>query len=217
MPTLQVSRLESLIADKISSLGYVSRVGYSDDGQEVAILVIHDDDPERDRAMVLELTRRGIGTEREIPDRMISPLAIQGGPDLPGAYLRDARRPMRGRRGEGQETEWFRKQGERNRRVYGLLNADHVGLEDWKVAAVPCSALRGVNHRFDARTGRVPKNHAGRSRRVEGELPTALGYCKTPSLLGTRARYCEGLGLGDARRRMAVEMPGRTEKEIPFS
>ena len=87
MPTLQVSRLESLIADKISSLGYVSRVGYSDDGQEVTILVIHDDDPERDRAMVLELTRRGIEIEHEIPDRMISPLAIQDGPDLPGGIL----------------------------------------------------------------------------------------------------------------------------------
>ena len=87
MPTLQVSRLESLIADKISSLGYVSRVGYSDDGQEVTVLVIHDDDPERDRAMVLELTRRGIEIEHEIPDRMISPLAIQDGPDLPGGIL----------------------------------------------------------------------------------------------------------------------------------
>ena len=116
-----------------------------------------------------------------------------------------------------QETEWLRKQGECNRRVYGLLDADHGGLEDWKAAAVLCSALHGVSHRFDARTGRVPKNHAERGRRVESELPMAFGYCKAPCLLGTRARYCEGFGLGDARRRMAVEMPGKTEIEIPFS
>ena len=86
-----MARLESLIADKISSLGYVSRVGYSDDGQEVTILVIHDDDPERDSAMVLELTRKGIKFEHEMPDRMISPLAIQDGPDLPEGILAGCR------------------------------------------------------------------------------------------------------------------------------
>ena len=69
----------------------VSRVGYSDDGQEVTILVIHDDDPKRDSAMVLELTRKGIEIEHEIPDRMVSPLAIQGGPDLPGGILAGCR------------------------------------------------------------------------------------------------------------------------------
>ena len=88
---LQVSRLELLIADKISSLGYVSRVGYSDDGREVSILVIHDDDPKRDSAMVLELTRKGIEIDHEIPDRMVSPLAIQGGPDLPEGILAGCR------------------------------------------------------------------------------------------------------------------------------
>lgn len=86
-----MARLESLIADKISSLGYVSRVGYSDDGQEVTILVIHDDDPERDSAMVLELTRKGIKIEHEMPDRIISPLAIQDGPDLPEGILAGCR------------------------------------------------------------------------------------------------------------------------------
>lgn len=85
--TLQAPRLESLIADRISSLGYVSRVGYSDDGQEVTILVIHDDDPERDSAMVREIGNRGTEIEHEIPDRMISPLAIQDGPDLPEGIL----------------------------------------------------------------------------------------------------------------------------------
>ena len=87
MPTLQAPRLESLIADRISSLGYVSRVGYSDDGQEVTILVIHDDDPERDSAMVREIGNKGTEIEQEIPDRMISPLAIQDGPDLPEGIL----------------------------------------------------------------------------------------------------------------------------------
>ena len=43
MSTLQVSKLESLIHEKICTLSYVSGVGYTDDGREVAILVVHDD------------------------------------------------------------------------------------------------------------------------------------------------------------------------------
>ena len=58
MPTLQAPRLESLIADRISSPGYVSRVGHSDDGQEATVPVIHDDGPERDSAMVREIGSR---------------------------------------------------------------------------------------------------------------------------------------------------------------
>lgn len=87
LSTLQVSRLESLIAEKICSLGYVSRVGYRDDGQEVTILVIHDDDPGTVGTTIDELTSKGIEIEDEIPDRMISPLAIQDGPDMPDGIL----------------------------------------------------------------------------------------------------------------------------------
>ena len=79
------------------------------------------------------------------------------------------------------------------------------------------SALHRVNYWFDARTGRAPKNHAEGSRLVEGGPPMAFSYYKTLYLPSTRARYCEGFGLGDARRRLAVKMLDKIEKEIPFS
>ena len=87
MSTLQVSKLESLILEKICSLEYVSRVGYSDDGQEVTILVIHDDDRKRDLEILCGIVDRGIEIEDELPDRMIAPLAIQDGDDLPEGIL----------------------------------------------------------------------------------------------------------------------------------
>ena len=87
MSTLQVSKLESLILEKICSLEYVSRVGYSDDGQEVTILVIHDDDRKRDLEILCGIGDRGIEIEDELPDRMIVPLAIQDGDDLPEGIL----------------------------------------------------------------------------------------------------------------------------------
>ena len=80
-------RLESLIVDKICSLDYVSKAGYSDNGQEVTILVIHDDNPDRDAAMVCEIGDRGREIEDMMPDRMISPLAIQDGSDMPADVL----------------------------------------------------------------------------------------------------------------------------------
>ena len=87
MSTLQVSKLESLILEKICSLEYVSRVGYSDDGQEVTILVIHDDDRKRDLEILCGIGDGGIAIEDELPDRMITPLAIQDGDDLPEGIL----------------------------------------------------------------------------------------------------------------------------------
>ena len=86
MSTLQASRLESLIVDKICSLEYVSRAAYSDDGREVVILVIHDHNPDKDIEMFTEIGRRGRKIEDEVPDRMITPLAIHDGPDLPDDY-----------------------------------------------------------------------------------------------------------------------------------
>ena len=83
MSTVQASRLESLILDKICGLEYVSKVGYSDDGQEVTILVIHDDDRERDLEIFCGIVNKGIEIEDTMPDRMICPLAIQDGADLP--------------------------------------------------------------------------------------------------------------------------------------
>ena len=83
MSTVQASRLESLILDKICGLEYVSKVGYSDDGQEVTILVIRDDYRERDLEIFCGIVNKGIEIEDTMPDRMICPLAIQDGADLP--------------------------------------------------------------------------------------------------------------------------------------
>ena len=83
MSTLQASRLESLILDKICTLDYVAKVGYSDNGQEVTILVIHDDDRKRDLEILRETGDRGTEIEGEMADRSIIPLAIQDGVDLP--------------------------------------------------------------------------------------------------------------------------------------
>ena len=92
MSTVQASRLESLILEKICGLEYVSRVGYIDEGrEEVTILVIHDNDPDKDTEMFLEIGRRGREIEDETPDRMISPLAIQDGDDLPEGILADSK------------------------------------------------------------------------------------------------------------------------------
>ena len=92
MSTVQVSRLESLILEKICSLEYVSRVGYIDEGrEEVTILVIHDDDRKRDAEIVRGIGDGGRAIEDEMPDRMISPLAIQDGDDLPEGILADSK------------------------------------------------------------------------------------------------------------------------------
>ena len=91
MSTLQVSKLESLILEKICSLGYVMRVGYIDDGREVTILVVHDDDPGRVSKTIDEIVDRGMEIEKEIPDRMISPLEIDDGPDLPEGIIADSK------------------------------------------------------------------------------------------------------------------------------
>lgn len=87
MSTLQVSRLESLILEMICSLDYVSMAGYSDDGREVTVLVVHDNDPDRDSAIVRGIGNGGRAIGREIRDRMISPLPIPGGPGLPTGIL----------------------------------------------------------------------------------------------------------------------------------
>lgn len=87
MFALQASKLESLILEKLCSLDYVRGVGYSDDGQEVTILVAHDPAGDRDAEVVYEISRRGTEIEREIPDRMISPLPILNAPGLPECEL----------------------------------------------------------------------------------------------------------------------------------
>ena len=88
MSTLQVSKLESLILEKICGLEYVSKVGYIDDGgEEVTILVIHDDDRERDAEITRGIGNMGTEIEDEMEDRVIITLAIQDGDDLPAGIL----------------------------------------------------------------------------------------------------------------------------------
>ena len=69
-------------------MDYATRAGYRDGGQEVTIPVFHDDDPDRLGAVIDEIGRRGLEIEGEVPDRMISPLSIHGGPDVPADVLR---------------------------------------------------------------------------------------------------------------------------------
>ena len=91
MSTVQETRLESLILDKICTLGYVMRVGYIDDGREVTVLVVHDDDPGRVSKTIDEIVDRSIEIEHELPDCMITALEINDGPDLPEGILADSK------------------------------------------------------------------------------------------------------------------------------
>ena len=87
MSTLQVSKLESLIHDKICSLDYVSMVGYSDDGREVTILAVHDDDGDRFGEILRGICSGGTSIEHEMPDRTVITVPIHDGPDLPDDVL----------------------------------------------------------------------------------------------------------------------------------
>ena len=87
MPSAEVSKLESLILEKICSLEYVSMAEYGDDGREVTIHVIHDYDPERLGEMIRTIGDRGTEIEHEMPDRMIIPLAIHDCPDRPDFFM----------------------------------------------------------------------------------------------------------------------------------
>ena len=92
MSTIQVSKLESLILEKICTLDYVSRVGYIDDGhEEVLILVVHDDDPDRIGEMIRGIGDGGRAIEDEIPGRMFTPMPIHDGPDLPEGILANSK------------------------------------------------------------------------------------------------------------------------------
>ena len=92
MPTTRESKLEALILEKICSLEYVSKVGYIDDGsEEVFILVVHDYDPDRDRAMVRGIGDGGTAIDHEMPGRMITPLPIPNGPGQPKDTIADSK------------------------------------------------------------------------------------------------------------------------------
>ena len=92
MSTVRASKLESLILEKICTLDYVLRVGYIDDGGgEVTVLAIHDDDPDRVGEMIRSIGDGGTAIEDEMPGRMISAVAIPGGPDLPEGIIADSK------------------------------------------------------------------------------------------------------------------------------
>ena len=92
LSTIQVSKLESLILEKICTLEYVSRVGYIDEGhEEVFILVIYDDDDDRVGEMIRGIGDGGRAIDDEIPDRMFTPVPIQDGPDLPVDILANSK------------------------------------------------------------------------------------------------------------------------------
>ena len=92
MSTVQASKLESLILENICSLDYVKQVGYIDEGRdEVIILVVHDHIPDRDAAIVRGIGDGGTAIEHEMPDRMITPLPIPGGPDMSEGLLANSK------------------------------------------------------------------------------------------------------------------------------
>ena len=114
-------------------------------------------------------------------------------------------------------TEWYREQSEYNRRFYEWLQAVRPhDAHDWKVVALFYSELHRVNYRFAKRTGRVPRRHFDRNRRVERELPQVFMDYRDLYLMSMRARYREGHRVPDDRRRSAVGAADRIEDDLPF-
>ena len=117
MSAQETARLESLILDKICSLDYVAKAGYSDDGREVTILVIHDDVADRTGEMIDDIGDGGTEIEDEIANRTVIPLAIHYGPDLPEGML------------FGHKVVYTRKAGQRPRRQSGTgIGAGTAGV-----------------------------------------------------------------------------------------
>ena len=78
------------------------------------------------------------------------------------------------------------------------------------------SALHRINYWLVRQTGRAPRNHAERNRRVECELPQVLDDYNDLYLLSMRARYREGHRLGDDRRESAHELLCGIEERLLF-
>ena len=213
LPTLQVTRLESLIVDKICSLDYVSRAGYSDNGREVTILVIHDDNPDRDAAMVCEIGDRGREIEDVMPDRMISPLAIQNGSDMPAGVLCGARQSTREGANRGQ-AERPRRQSE----CGGVLRASlrEPPQSDWPEggpAVVPCAAQsRPPVRRLHGARPRQPRRRESASRER-----TAAGARRARQSLPDKEARTALTGSGQEMRAAGLPRGCRLEGvELPF-
>ena len=117
----------------------------------------------------------------------------------------------------GPTTEWYREQCEYNRWFYEWLHKVRPrDAHDWKVNALFYSELHRVNYWFAKETGRAPRNHFGRNRRVEDELPRAHKDYKKLYLMSMRARYRDGHRLKDNRREEAVKIADRIAERLPF-
>ena len=113
--------------------------------------------------------------------------------------------------------EWYREESEQNRRFYELLQATWPDkFHNWKVNALFYSALHRINYWLVRQTGRAPRNHAERNRRVEGELPQVLGDYNDLYELSMQARYRKGHMLEDDRRQSAYELLCSIEEMLPF-
>ena len=115
-----------------------------------------------------------------------------------------------------QKREWCRRQSEHSRRFYERIAAGYDDLADWKATALFRSALHRASYWLDALTGRAPKSHSERNRRVGRELPTVSDDYRALCRMSREARCSEGFRFGDARGGHAAKLMGRIEKELPF-
>ena len=112
---------------------------------------------------------------------------------------------------------WYREQSERCMRFYDWLQAVRPDdVHDWKVVVLFYSALHRINYWLVKQTGRNPKNHAERNRRVESELPQVFDDYRDLYMMSLQARYYEGFGVTDDRREVAYELLCRIEKALLF-
>ena len=113
--------------------------------------------------------------------------------------------------------EWYKEQSERCRWFYDWLQAVRPGdAHDWKVVALFYSILHRINYWLVRQTGRDPRNHAERNRRVENELPQVFDDYRNLYMMSMQARYYEGFDVTDDRRKSAYEILCRIEKALPF-
>ena len=113
--------------------------------------------------------------------------------------------------------EWYKEESEQNRRFYELLQATWPDkFHNWKVNALFYSALHMINYWLVRQTGRAPRNHIERKRRVRGELPQVFKDYRDLYEMSMRARYREGHRLKNHRHKSAYEKLCSIEKKFPF-
>ena len=78
------------------------------------------------------------------------------------------------------------------------------------------SALHRINYWLVRGTGRAPRNHAEKNRRVKGELPQVIRDYSDLYELSMQVRYRRGHMLEDDRRKSAHELLCSMEERLPF-